>query len=110
MLIWENELFTKYPLKLTRIANKKLNEDIVRSFGKPRNVEMEWLTIIKNLQKYKRSDRLNVDDIATIIWIIPINTQAEQWMNKSIKNISKEDIQYFTDINELITQLWQKKN
>lgn len=51
-----------------------------------------------------RSDRLNTDDIATVIWIVPVETQAEQWFNNAIE---KEDceINYYTDINSLIKDL-----
>ena len=56
-------------------------------------------------QQAGRSDRLDVDDIATVIWIVPIDTQAEQWYNKAVKNIPDEELAIFTDINELLKEI-----
>ena len=51
-----------------------------------------------------RADRLNVNDISTVIWIVPIGTQSEQWFIKAMKN-NTENVEYFTNINELIANL-----
>lgn len=52
-----------------------------------------------------RGDRLKVDDIATVIWLVPTNTQAETWFNKAMKDVDESDIAVFTDIMELLNEL-----
>jgi superfamily II DNA or RNA helicase len=52
-------------------------------------------------QKAGRTDRLDKDDIACVIWIVPINTQAEEWYKNAIKNIDKNEIEYVSTMNEL---------
>jgi superfamily II DNA or RNA helicase len=56
-------------------------------------------------QKAGRTNRLKIDDIATIIWLVPINTQAEKWFDKAIKNVDNSNITYYTSINDLVKQL-----
>jgi len=51
-----------------------------------------------------RSDRISVNDIATVIWIVPINTQSEQWFNNAIKE-EYCDVMYYTNINDLIKNI-----
>src|SRR6056297_951339 len=53
-------------------------------------------------QKAGRTNRLNISDIATIIWIVPEGTQAEQWFNKATKNIDKSNITVFNNITDLL--------
>lgn len=56
-------------------------------------------------QKMGRSDRLDVDDIATVIWLVPKNTQAETWFNKAMKNVDADDVSIYTDLTKLIKDL-----
>jgi len=56
-------------------------------------------------QKAGRTNRLNINDTATIIWIVPEGTQAEQWFNKATKNINKSNITIYNSINELLNKL-----
>lgn len=52
-----------------------------------------------------RGDRLSVNDIATVIWIVPKGTQAETWFNKAMQNAGDIEIIYYNDINLLINSL-----
>lgn len=52
-------------------------------------------------QKAGRLDRLDPDDIANIIIIVPQQTQAETWINKALKGINRQYIHVITDITEL---------
>ena len=48
-----------------------------------------------------RLSRLNPDDIASCIWIVPRDTQAETWLDSSLTNIDDEWITEITDVNEI---------
>lgn len=54
-----------------------------------------------NSQKKGRLSRLESDDIASCIWIVPRDTQAETWLDSSLTNIDDEWITEITDINEI---------
>lgn len=56
-------------------------------------------------QIHGRSDRLDVDDIATVIWIVPVNTQSEQWYNKAMKDVNVDEITDYNNIMDLIKEL-----
>lgn len=56
-------------------------------------------------QKMGRSDRLAIDEIATVVWIVPMDTQAEQWYKKAMYSVENDEINYYTDITELINDL-----
>jgi len=53
------------------------------------------------IQKMGRLDRLEVDDISTIIAIVPLQTQAEEWFNKAIKGIDLTNALIIDNINDL---------
>ena len=44
-----------------------------------------------------------IDDIATVIWLVPISTQSETWFNKAINN--EDNIYYYNDIMKLINDI-----
>jgi len=50
-------------------------------------------------QKAGRTDRLSVDDVATILFVVPEGTQAEEWYRKIIKKLEIED--KITEYNNL---------
>lgn len=54
-----------------------------------------------NNQKKGRISRLESDDIASCIWIVPRDTQAETWLDSSLTNIDDEWIAEITDVNEI---------
>lgn len=53
-----------------------------------------------NKQKLGRLHRLDVDNIANVIIIIPKNTQAEEWFNSSFDGLEYKEI---NSLNEFIT-------
>lgn len=53
------------------------------------------------IQKAGRTDRLNIDMIATVIFIVPKGTQAEQWFNNATKLLNLSDAVYVKSINQL---------
>lgn len=63
-------------------------------------------SITSNAQKLARTSRLDVEEIANVIIIVPANTQAEQWYSKFIKDLIDEDsdieVNYINDINQLM--------
>ena len=52
-------------------------------------------------QKSGRLDRLAVDDIATVIFIVPKGTQSEQWFNNATKSLDLSEAIYVSNINDL---------
>ena len=51
-------------------------------------------------QKAGRTDRLSVDDVATILFVVPEGTQAEEWYKKITKKLEIEDkITEYNDLN-----------
>lgn len=58
-----------------------------------------------NAQKLGRTSRLEVDDIANVVIIVPIKTQAEEWFKKFMKDLLDKDpdieINYVKSIEEL---------
>ena len=52
-------------------------------------------------QKAGRTDRLAVDDIATVIFIVPKGTQSEQWFNNATKSLDLSEAIYVSNINDL---------
>lgn len=56
-------------------------------------------------QKKGRLHRLKKDEVATFIILKITGTQSEQWFNKIIEGFNTEDIQYFTNMNDLIKKL-----
>ncbi len=52
-------------------------------------------------QKAGRTDRLPVDEEATVIFIVPQGTQAEQWFNNATKTLDLSDTVYLDSINNL---------
>lgn len=61
-------------------------------------------SITGTIQINGRSDRLDVDDIATVIWIVPLGTQMEEWYKKATKN-STVDTKVFTNLQLLLNEL-----
>lgn len=66
-------------------------------------------------QKAGRTDRLEADDIATIIWIVPKNTQAETWHNIVMRKVKRPEVEYFDldkeeDIESLANELLNERN
>lgn len=59
-----------------------------------------------NAQKLGRLSRLDIDDIANVVIIVPIKTQAEEWFKKFMKDLLDKDpdieIIYVKSIEELI--------
>ena len=55
------------------------------------------------LQRAGRTDRLPVDEIATVIFIVPKDTQAEEWFKTATKDIN--DIEYYNTLLDLINNL-----
>lgn len=51
-------------------------------------------------QKAGRTNRLPVADTATIIWIVPKNTQAEEWFKKAYKTVTEEDNVEYIDLDK----------
>ena len=54
-----------------------------------------------NSQKKGRLSRLESDEIASCIWIVPRNTQAETWLDNSLANVNSEWITEITNVNEI---------
>jgi superfamily II DNA or RNA helicase len=52
-------------------------------------------------QKAGRTDRLPVDEEATVIFIVPQGTQSEQWFNNATKTLDLSDAVYLDSINDL---------
>jgi superfamily II DNA or RNA helicase len=53
-------------------------------------------------QKAGRLDRLSTNDVSNIIFIVPKDTQAEQWFNNFSKSLDLSEAVYLNNINELI--------
>ncbi len=53
-------------------------------------------------QKAGRLDRLSTEDVSNIIFIVPKDTQAEQWFNNFSKSLDLSEAVYLNNINELI--------
>jgi len=53
------------------------------------------------LQKMGRLDRLEVGDISTIIAIVPLQTQAEEWFNKAVKGVDLTDASIIYNLKDL---------
>lgn len=51
-------------------------------------------------QKSGRTDRLDVNKIATVIWVVPKNTQAEEWFWTANKDVNEENIE-FIDLDKV---------
>ena len=54
-----------------------------------------------NSQKKGRLSRLESDEIASCIWIVPRNTQAETWLDNSLTNVDSKWITEITNVNEI---------
>lgn len=51
-------------------------------------------------QKSGRLDRLDIDEFATIIFIIPQNTQAGEWFIRAVENLDCFEPQYFDSFDK----------
>ena len=59
------------------------------------------------IQKLGRSDRLDVDDVATAIFIVVKGTQSEKWFSKATENLDLSDaviVTNFTEFREALNQ------
>jgi len=58
------------------------------------------------LQKMGRTNRLDTNEVANIVIIVPVETQSETWFNKFIEDINERDpdmaVSYINSINEII--------
>ena len=52
-------------------------------------------------QKAGRTDRLAVDDIATVIFIVPKGTQSEQWFNNATKQLDLSEAVYVNSLSQI---------
>lgn len=53
------------------------------------------------LQRLGRCDRLSIDDVANVVILVPINTQAEQWFTGFSKSLDLSEAVYINNINEI---------
>jgi superfamily II DNA or RNA helicase len=44
-------------------------------------------------QRVGRTDRLDIDDIAHVVWIVPLGTQTVEWYGSATKNIKDKGIE-----------------
>lgn len=103
--------------------NPEINQELIKSFddGEIRELSsVRSLTLGLNLnganwaiiesynssptditQKMGRTDRLSVDDIANVVILVPMGTQAEQWFTGFSKSLDLSEAIYINDINEI---------
>ncbi len=55
-------------------------------------------------QKMGRSDRLDISETATVIWIVPKNTQSQKWFSRAM-GYKKTNIETFNNAADLILNL-----
>lgn len=103
--------------------NPEINQELIKSFddGEIRELSsVRSLTLGLNLkganwaiiesynssptdiiQKMGRTDRLSIDDVANVVILVPINTQAEQWFTGFSKSLDLSEAVYINNINEI---------
>lgn len=53
------------------------------------------------IQKMGRTDRLNKDDVANVVILVPRDTQANEWFNKFSESLDLSEAIYINNINEI---------
>lgn len=115
--ITNNTIHSKKHLKKNAELLEKFNNNEIRelgschSLGLGLNLKNPNYEIIESFsgskvsltQRLGRSDRLEVDDIAIIIILVPKDTQASVWFESATIDI--ENIEYYSNLKELIKNL-----